>query len=102
MNKLLYALTAGATALLLSSGFAGAADPDRSNEARSNNPNRPSQEAPPRSSENQAGEPGVVETAPGQANLEKDYLAALKRCDSMTGGDKQQCVEAAHRKFGRM
>jgi hypothetical protein len=91
MNKLLHVLTAGAAALVLTSGFSGAADPTRQNE-----------EPQPRASENQPGEPGVVQTAPEQAKLDQEYVAALKKCDSLRGGDKQKCVDAAQRKFGRM
>ena len=29
-------------------------------------------------------------------------MAALKKCDSLKGGEKQTCVEAAQRKFSRM
>jgi hypothetical protein len=91
MNKLLYALTAGAAALVLTSGFSGAADQTNANE-----------EVTPRASENQPGDPSVVKTVPEQANQEQEYLAALKKCDSLKGGEKQTCVESAQRKFSRM
>ena len=90
MNKLLYALTAGATALILASGLSGAADKSR-----------PTEE-PPRASENQPGDPTSVKSAPEQANQDQEYMAALKKCDTMKGGEKQKCVEAAQRKFSRM
>ena len=90
MNRLLNAMIAGATALVLTSGFAGAADSTKP------------KEEPPRASENQPGDPGAVKTAPEQANQEKDYMAALKKCDSMKGGEKQKCTDAAQRKFNRM
>jgi hypothetical protein len=90
MNKLLYALTAGATALILASGLSAAADKSR-----------PTEE-PPRASENQPGDPASVKSAPEQANQEQEYMAALKKCDAMKGGDKQKCVDAAQRKFSRM
>jgi len=91
MNKLLYLLTAAIAALVLNGGFAGAADPVR-----------PNDEAQPRASENQAGDPAAVKTAPDQAKQDEEYMAAMKKCDSLKGADKQQCVEAAQRKFGRM
>ena len=90
MNKLLYALTAGATALILASGLSAAADKSR-----------PTEE-PPRASENQPGDPASVKSAPEQANQDEQYMAALKKCDTMKGGEKRKCVEAAQRKFSRM
>jgi uncharacterized protein HemX len=33
---------------------------------------------------------------------DKDYIAALKKCDSLAGAQKQQCVEDVNKKFGRM
>jgi hypothetical protein len=90
MNKLLSALIAGATALILASGISAAADKSRPTED------------PPRASENQPGDPGAVKTAPEQAAQDQEYIAALKKCDSLKGSDKQQCVDAAQRKFSRM
>jgi hypothetical protein len=91
MNKLLHVLTAVAAALVLMSGFSSAADQTRPNE-----------EAPPRASENQPGDPSAVKTAPEQAKQDQEYMAALKKCDSLKGGEKQKCVDAAQRKFSRM
>ena len=36
-----------------------------------------------------------------QSPLER-YIAALKKCDAMTGRTKVQCVEAINRKFSYM
>lgn len=91
MNKLLYVLTAGAAALVLTSGFSSAADQTR-----------PNVESEPRASENQPGETGPVMTAPDQAKQDQEYMAALKKCDSLKGGEKQKCVDATQRKFNRM
>ena len=30
------------------------------------------------------------------------YLAALKKCESMSAGEKTKCVDAAKKKFGQM
>jgi hypothetical protein len=39
----------------------------------------------------------------GQPQDQKqEYIAALKKCDSLQGAAKQQCVEDVNRKFGRM
>ncbi len=38
----------------------------------------------------------------GQSQEQKEYIAALKKCDSLAGAQKQQCVEDVNRKFGRM
>lgn len=92
MTKLFHALMAGAAAIALTIGLAGAADTSRPHE----------EEEPPRASENQPGDPAVVKTVPEQANQEREYMAALKQCDSLKGAEQQKCVEAAQRKFGRM
>lgn len=91
MNKLSSALMAGAAALALASTLSFAADQTK-----------PTNETPPRTSENQPGDPGAVKSAPEQANQEKEYMAALKKCDTLKGGEKQACVDAAERKFSRM
>ncbi len=91
MNKLSSAMMAGAAALALASTLSFAADQTK-----------PTNETPPRASENQPGDPGAVKSAPEQANQEKEYMAALKKCDTLKGGDKQACIDAAERKFGRM
>jgi len=36
------------------------------------------------------------------AQREQDYIAALKKCDPLTGADKQKCIDAAKKKFGQM
>lgn len=90
MNKLLNAMIAGATALVLTSGLAGAADTTKPTEEK------------PRASENQPGDPGAVKSAPEQASQDQAYMAALKKCDGMKGGEKQKCVNAAQHKFNRM
>ena len=93
MTNLSHALMAGAAAIAVTIGLAGAADTSRPHEE---------EEVPPRASENQPGDPAAVKTVPEQANQEREYMAALKKCDSLKGGDKQKCVEAAQRKFSRM
>ena len=86
MNKLLYLLTAGAAALVLTSGISIAAD----------------EHPEPRSTAAQPGDPAPVMTAPEQQKQDDEYMAALKKCDPLTGGQKQKCVDAAHKKFNRM
>ena len=36
------------------------------------------------------------------AQQEQELVAALKKCDSLTGAEKQKCIEAAKKKFGQM
>ena len=93
MNKLLYAITAGAAALVLTSGIAVSADKTR-----------PGEEPAPRASENQPGEPAPVTTGNEKAkhNDNEEYAAALKKCDSMKDSKKQKCIEAADRKYRDM
>ena len=90
MNKLLYTLTAGVAALVLTSGFSFAADQTR-----------PTEESPPRASENQPGVAAPVVTG-GETKQSPEYVAALKKCDSMDDGKKQSCIDAAQKKYGNM
>ena len=90
MKKLMSAMIAGTAALVLAAGAAGAAEQMKP------------KDEPPRASENQPGDPGAVKTAPEQAAQDQEYMAAMKKCDAMKGGEKQKCVEAAQRKFSRM
>lgn len=90
MKKLMSAMIAGTAALVLAAGAAGAAEQTKP------------KDEPPRASENQPGDPGAVKTAPEQAAQDQEYMAAMKKCDAMKGGEKQKCVEAAQRKFSRM
>jgi hypothetical protein len=86
MNKLLYVLTAGAAAMVLMSGYSIAAD----------------EHPEPRSTAAQPGEAAPVMTAPEQAKQDEEYTAELKKCDSLTGGQKKKCVQAAQKKFNRL
>ena len=36
------------------------------------------------------------------AKRQQEYMSALKRCEPLTGSDKQQCIEAAKKKYGEM
>jgi hypothetical protein len=38
----------------------------------------------------------------GQQEQKEQYVAALKKCDSLQGAAKQQCVDEVNKKFGRM
>ena len=86
MNKVLYVLTAGAAALVLMSGYSIAAD----------------EHPEPRSTAAQPGDPAPVMTAPEQAKQDEEYMAALKKCDALTGSQKQKCTQAAQKKFNRI
>ena len=33
---------------------------------------------------------------------EQEYLAALKKCDSLPQAERPKCIEAAQKKFGQM
>jgi hypothetical protein len=84
MSKLLTMLTAGALALTLS-GFAAAVDKNQS------------------SQQPQAQQP--ADPAAGGATAsqrDQEYLAALKKCEPLTGADKTKCVNAARKKYGQM
>ena len=36
------------------------------------------------------------------AKREQDYLSTLKRCESMTGAAKSQCIYAARKSYGQL
>ena len=91
MNRFLYALTVGATALVLTSGSAFAADQTRPNE-----------EPQPRSAENQPGDNAPVTSGNEQEKPDQAYTAALKNCDAMKESNKQACMGAAKKKHGHM
>ena len=78
------ALTAGALALTLG-GFAAAADKDQ---------NSPQPQA------QQPADPAAGGATTSQH--EQEYLAALKKCEPMTGADKTKCIDAAKKKHGQM
>ena len=46
-------------------------------------------------------DPAPAATDQGKADNEA-YLAALKKCESMSAGEKTKCVDAAKKKFGQM
>ena len=82
MSKLLSMLGAAALAFSIS-GIAAAAD----------NTTNPQQTQP----QAQQGQPGTAE------QREQEYLAALKKCDSVANaGEKQKCIDAAKKKHGQM
>jgi hypothetical protein len=84
MNKLLTMLTAAALALTLS-GFAAAADKD------------------PNAQQPQAQQPADPAAGGSTASQrDQEYLAALKKCEPLTGAEKTKCVDVAKKKFGQM
>jgi len=97
MNKLLSSLLAGATALVWVA-TASAAD-------KANSPD-PTQNQSPQQSQ-PAADPNNVVVDDAQAGAavsakEQEYLAALKKCESLDEQQRQQCVDAARKKAGQM
>lgn len=48
---------------------------------------------------------GQSDSAAGGAaasKREQDYLSTLKRCESMTGAAKSQCIDAARKSYGQL
>ena len=37
-----------------------------------------------------------------QAKQQQEYLAAIKKCDSLQGAQKEQCIDQANKKYNRM
>ena len=94
MSKLLTMLMTAYVALTLS-GFATAqnkgADPTKGG--------APATQPGP-STKGTAADPaaGGATTSKG----EQEYLSALKKCEPLTGADKDSCIEAARKKHGQM
>ena len=88
MNKLASILAAGALALSLSS-IASAADESKPTGEKS-------RAQPPEGSATTTTVPGGDVT-----EREQEYLSSLKKCESKTGGDKQQCIDELRRQHGQ-
>ncbi len=84
MSKLLTMLTAGALAMTLS-GFAVAAEKEYDSQ-------RPQAQQP--------ADPAAGGATASQR--EQEYLAALKKCEPLTGADKSKCIDTAKKKYGQM
>jgi hypothetical protein len=84
MSKLLTMLSAGALAVSLS-GFAVAAENDK-------NTQQPQAQQP--------ADPAAGGATASQRDQE--YLAALKKCEPLSGTEKTKCVDAARKKYGQM
>jgi hypothetical protein len=95
MNKLLSTLLAGAAVLALS-GVAVAADQEQSGNQPAPQDQAPSGAAQPGSAQ-EPTQPGADLTA-----KEQEYLAGLKKCETLDGDQKQQCIDAAKKKAGEM
>ncbi len=84
MRNLLTLLSAGGVALALG-GFAAAAEKE------------------PNGQQPQARQPADSDVGGAAASQrDKEYLAAMKKCEPQTGTDKSKCVDAARRKYGQM
>jgi hypothetical protein len=85
MNKSLAVLVAGALALTFG-GIVSAAEKDQ-------NTRQPQVRQP------------VEDPAAGGATTsqkEQEYLAALKKCEPLTGAEKDHCIDVARKKYGQM
>jgi hypothetical protein len=128
MSKLLSALLLGAVALGMNSTAMAADRPATDDQARDNQtqaqPNSPNRKPDQRDAQagandptqhnqtaNQADKAGADEGNMGRAPdqpggdvtaKEKEYLAEIKKCESLTGEQKTQCTAAAKKKAGQM
>jgi hypothetical protein len=103
MTKLLTALFT--SALLLSSGAILAADPAGASSDHSTQPNA-SQTTP---GEGQAGDMKEHSVTPPARSAKQNprdphavYSAEVKKCNSLQGAGKQECIAAAKKKAGEM
>jgi len=90
-EKIMSALTSICTATLLalaSIGLSTAADdPGPTNDQKLQK-------------ENDSAKEPAQQTTGDLTKQEQEYLSALKKCEPMTGGDKQQCVDQTKKQFG--
>jgi hypothetical protein len=105
MSKLLSVLIAGATALVMS-GTVFAADDSQSGTQSSDPTMRndtPDQAGQPANDEDNRGVESMKSQPGGEVSAqEQEYLAALKKCESLEGDQKQECIDAAKKKAGEM
>jgi hypothetical protein len=97
MNKLLSTLLAGAAVLALVA-TAVAADKARS-------PDPVQNQAPEQTQSGSDQNSVVMDGAQAGAAVsakEQEYLASLKKCESLNGQQREQCVGAARKKAGQM
>lgn len=109
MNKLLISLFAAASLTLAGSVTAAESGQSTStgSPATSDAPTQqeqvPAQGDAGRSSAVTQATPGTPSTDPAAGHVENLPLAAaLKKCDSLSGQKKDDCVSAANKKFGQM
>ena len=50
---------------------------------------------------NEAAKEPAQRTTGDLTKQEQEYLSALKKCEPMTGGEKQQCVNQTKKQFGQ-
>ena len=50
--------------------------------------------------QDRAKEPTQQETTGDLTKQEQEYLSALKKCESMSGSEKQQCVDRTRKEYG--
>ena len=100
MNQLVSILLSGAAALALSVPTF-AADPNQSRDESVPRNQAPVNATPPGSVQDSVI---VDDTQAGAAvsAREQEYLASLKKCESLNGQQRQQCVDAARKKAGNM
>ena len=80
----------GAAALALSAiGLSSAADQSA-----------PTNEQKLQQQKDSAQEPAKQQTTGDLTKEEQEYLSALKKCESMSGSDKQQCVDRTRKEYG--
>jgi hypothetical protein len=94
MSKLLTMLMAGAVALTFN-GFAVAQNPPADPAAGGATTTEPAM-----SEKGSAADPAAGGATTSKS--EQEYLAALKKCEPLTGADKTKCVDTAKEKYGQM
>lgn len=102
MSKLVSVLTAALLGLAVNGAVLAQQDTNRDDTQ-----SEPSETQGGTQEQNQEGSV-QDDAAPGAASQgdltegEQEYLSALKKCEPLTGGDKEQCIKSAKEKHGQM
>ena len=99
MNKLVSILTASMLALAVNGAVLAQQDTNRDDTQRQPSETQGGTQEQP---DQGAGAQGGAAQQGDLTEKEQEYLSALKKCEPLTGSDKQNCIESAKQKHGQM
>jgi hypothetical protein len=105
MSKLVSILTASMLALTLNGTLLAQQETNRDDTVRQPSETQGGTENDATQGGDAAQGDAAVPDAAQQGDLterEQEYLSALKKCEPLTGSDKENCIERAKKKHGQM